>query len=215
MEEISKENYDQKEYIVGATPVVATAVVEATPVGHAAVAYAIPAAASIASAAVISEYDDAKAKYEAEDSKTGTLVQKTVYVQDYPKALPAPYSTDYDPELVRRIADEATRRGRQLSEEEIQQMRQLNNMAEAINNQEKLDAERAHLNARYQNYQEEIAGTTQTSATIPKEAYGVPLALAKEDESDLVPDSFGKQYDTATYETADYQISEYKSIYDP
>jgi hypothetical protein len=217
MKQIPETDYDQKDYLLDATPVEATAVLEATPVAHSALACALPLAASGASVAVISEDDDAKAKYEAEEAEAGTFIQKATCLQDYAKLLPAPYSTDYDPELERRIAEEATRRGRQLAKEEIQQMRQLNRMAEAIGNEEKMSAERAHLNALYQNYQEEITGTTQTSATIPKEAYGVPMATAvsKDGESDLYPDSFGKEYDTATYETAEYQMSEYKSVYDP
>ena len=129
-------------------------------------------------------------------------------------AFPAPYSTPYDPELERRLAEAATRRGRLLAEEEIRAMRQLNRQAEAFVKQEKLNAERAHQNALYQNYQEEVGGTTQTSAFVTKEAYGVPLGVTADAAADLFPDSFGKQYDTAAYETAEYEISEYKSVYD-
>jgi hypothetical protein len=120
--------------------------------------------------------------------------------------------------MERRIAEEATRRGRMLSEQEIQDIRRINCNANAMNNQEQQRVALANQNALYQNYKEET-GLTQTSSTMPCVAVAVPASTVKDSEY-FAEGTYGKggyeinEYETSTYETTDYKCTEYKSVYD-
>lgn len=202
---------------------------ESLPMAYATVATASPVASmpsnNISSSS--NDDDDVKAKYAMYDYSH----DDSYVVHEATSAVPAgkvphntPYTTPYDADMERRIAEEATRRGRKLSEQEIQDIRRINYKAPALNNHEQQKVMLANQNALYQNYKEET-GLTQTSSTIPYEAVAIPTtsaAAAATSEPEYFPGgTYGKggyeiaDYETSTYETKDYKFTEYKSVYDP
>ena len=210
--------------------VVAVAATESFPMAYASVATATPAA-SIPKKNISNlesdDSDDLKAKYVSYDySHDDNFVvhEATANVASAPTCkIPhnTPYATPYDADMERRIAEEATRRGRMLSEQEIQDIRRVNYNANAINNHEQQKVALANQNALYQNYKEET-GLTQTSSTIPYEAVAIPATSTATREAEYFPGgTYGKggyeisDYETSTYETTDYKFTEYKSVYDP
>jgi hypothetical protein len=239
------ENYDNKNTITASAviaevavaedeAVVAVATAESFPTAYASVATATPIASipknNVASLANDDDGDDLKAKYAMYDyshddkyvvheALTGVASVASATTSKIPHN--TPYTTPYDPEMERRIAEEATRRGHMLSEQEIQDIRRVNYKANAINNQEQLKVALANQNAMYQNYKEET-GLTQTSSTIPYEAVAIPTSTTATREPEYFPGgTYGKggyeisDYETSTYETTDYKFTEYKSVYDP
>ena len=215
--------------------VVAVTTAESYPMAYASVATATPVA-SLPSKHVPSQAndddDDLKAKYAMYDyshddnyvvheGTTGVVSVATAPATDSKIPHNTPYTTPYDTEMERRIAEEATRRGRMLSEQEILDIRRINFKANAINNHDQLKVALANQNAMYQNYKEET-GLTQTSSTIPYEAVAIPAGTATTREPEYFPGgTYGKggyeiaDYETSTYETTDYKFTEYKSVYDP
>ncbi len=205
--------------------IVTVAVVESLPMAHASVATAVPTASMPPTND--NDDDDVKAKYAMYDYSHDdeyVVHEATAGVASLPtNTIPynTPYSTQYDPDLERRIAQEATRRGRMLSEQEIQDIRRINSKADAINNHEKHKVALANQNAFYQNYKEET-GLTQTSSTIPYEAVAVPTTSKAASEPAYFPGgTYGtsgyeiSEYETSNYDTKDYECNEYKSVYDP
>lgn len=204
------------------------AVVESLPMAYTSVATAVPTA-SMPPRTVFNDDDDddVKTKYAMYDYSHDdeyVVHEATTGVASLPtNPVPynTPYTTPYDPDMERRIAQEATRRGRILSEQEIQDIRRINSKADAINNHEQQKVALANQNAFYQNYKEET-GLTQTSSTIPYEAVAVPTTRKATSEPEyFAGGTYGKtgyeisDYATSTYETKDYECSEYKSVYDP
>jgi hypothetical protein len=171
------------------------------------------------------EDDDIKAKYASYDYRSDNCVVQQVTsvppVSYTTTPYDTPYTTPYNAELERQIADEATRRGRILSEQEIEDIRRINRKADAINNQDQLKVQLANQNAFYQNYKEET-GLTQTSKTMLKGAIAVPTNDRMKKEPEYFPGgTYGKggyeetEYETRDYKTTDYEPKEYKSVYDP
>ena len=130
---------------------VTVVVAESLPVAYATVATAAPPSNRVSST---SNDDDLKEKYAmyeySHDDNVYVAHEATPIVAAAPTTkIPynTPYTTPYDADMQRRIAEEATRRGRMLSEQEIQDIRRVNYNANAINNHEQQKVAVANQNA--------------------------------------------------------------------
>jgi len=130
------------------------------------------------------------------------------------EGVPLPTGAAHDPERQRIEAQIAERHGRQLADQELEEIDQGRRRIHAHNYFERAAVQQGNQIAREQQYMEHKGirnhPVQQTQVKVQSEGKKAP---------EFYSGSYGKdyevtEYDVGTYDTKEYDVSEYKSVYE-